>query len=162
MAEKFGKLLLKTEKMKPVKNRKAYFNYDILDALEVGFVLEGSEVKSIRSGGLSLGESYVTVKDEELFLLNSNISRYKYMGGGEYDANRTRKLLASKKQIISLASKIKQGNLTLVPLKCYAKGKNIKLEIGLARGKKKYEKREATKKREQERELHREKRKLVV
>ncbi len=148
--------------MKPVKNRKAFFDYDILETLEVGIVLEGHEVKSARQGGLSLKDSYVIVKDEEFFLLNSSISKYKHMSNDEYDANRTRKLLASKKQIISWASKMKQGNLTIVPLKAYAKGRNIKLEIGLGKGKKKHEKKESIKKKELDRELHREKRKFMV
>ena len=148
--------------MKPVKNRKAFFDYEILETLEVGLVLEGHEVKSVRDGGLSLKDSYVISKNEELWLLNSNISRYRYMSGDEYEPNRTRKLLAGKKEILSWNSKMKQGNLTMVPLKAYAKGKRIKLEIGLARGKKKHEKREAEKKRELEKELHREKRKFVV
>jgi SsrA-binding protein len=162
MTGRFGKLILISKKMKPVKNRKAFFDYDVLETLEVGVVLEGHEVKSARQGGFSLKDSYVIVKDEEFFLLNASISRYKYMSGDEYDPNRTRKLLASKKQIISWASKMKQGNLTIVPLKAYAKGKNIKVEIGLARGKKKYEKKEALKKRELDRQLHREKREHMV
>ncbi len=148
--------------MKPVKNRKAFFDYEILETLEVGIVLEGHEVKSMRSGGLSLKESYVISKNEEIFLLNATISKYKYLGKDDYDPGRTKKLLASKKQIRSWNSKMKQGNLTVVPLKAYAKGKRVKLEIGLARGKKKYEKKEAVKKRELGRELHREKRKFVI
>ena len=148
--------------MNPVKNRKAFFDYDVLETLEVGIVLHGHEVKSVRGGGLSLKDSYVIVKNEELFLLNSSISRYKYMGGDDYDANRTRKLLASKKEIESLSSKVKQGNLTIVPLKAYAKGKKIKVEIGLGRGKKKHEKKEALRKRDLDRELHREKREHMV
>lgn len=148
--------------MDPVKNRKAFFDYDILETLEVGIVLHGHEVKSVRQGGLSLKDSYVIIKDEEFFLLNASIARYKHMSGEEYDPNRTRKLLASKKQIVSWASKVKQGNLTIVPLKAYPKGRNIKMEIGLGRGKKKYEKKEAVKKRELDRQLHREKRELMV
>lgn len=148
--------------MKLVKNRKAFFDYEILDTLEVGIVLLGHEVKSARQGGFSLKDSYVIVKDEEFFLLNASISRYRYMSSEEYDSNRTRKLLASKKQILSWVSKMKQGNLTIIPLKAFTKGKNIKVEIGLAKGKKKHEKKEAIKKRELERELHREKRKFVI
>lgn len=148
--------------MKPVKNRKAYFDYEILETLEVGVVLEGYEVKSLRDGGGSLKDSYVIIKDDEFWLLNGHISRYKYMGEKNYDPVRTRKLLAKRKEMVTWKSKIKQANLTIVPLKIYAKGKKIKMEIGLARGKKKYEKKEAVKKRELERELHREKRKFVV
>ena len=148
--------------MKPVKNRKAFFDYEILETLEVGIVLEGHEVKSVKNGGLSLKESYVISKNEEFFLFNSNIVKYKFSSQQDYDANRTRKLLASKKQILSWNSKIKRSNLTMVPLKAYAKGKRLKLEIGLAKGKKKHEKKEAVKKRELERELHGEKRKFMV
>ncbi len=148
--------------MKPVKNRKAFFDYDILETLEVGIVLRGYEVKSARQGGFSLKDSYVIVKDEELFLLNASIARYKYMSNDEYDSNRTRKLLANKKQIISWSSKMKQNNLTIVPLKAYTKGEKIKLEIGLGRGKKKYEKKEALKKKELDRQLHREKREFMI
>ncbi len=148
--------------MKPIKNRKAFFDYEILETLEVGIVLEGHEVKSARQGGFSLKDSYVIIKDEEFFLLNASVSRYKHMSGDGYDPNRTRKLLAKKKEIISWASKIKQANLAIVPLKAYAKGKKIKLEIGLARGKKKYEKKESLKKKELDKQLHREKREHMV
>jgi SsrA-binding protein len=148
--------------MNPVKNRKAFFDYEILDTLEVGVVLEGHEVKSLKSGGGSLKDSHVIVKDGELWLLNAHISRYKYMSGKEYDAVRTRKLLAKKSEIVSWTSKMKQGRLTIVPLKMYLKKGKIKAEIGLVRGKKKHEKKEAIKKRELERELHREKRKFVI
>jgi SsrA-binding protein len=148
--------------MEPVKNRKAFFDYEILETLEVGIVLEGHEVKSIRRGGLSLKDSYVICKDGEFWLLNANIVKYLFAPLENYDSARTRKLLASKKQIMVWVSKIKQGNLAIVPLKAYAKGKMIKLEIGLAKGKKKHEKKEAVKKRELERELHREKREIMV
>ncbi len=148
--------------MQVVKNKKAFFDYEILETLEVGIVLHGHEVKSVKQGGLSLKDSYVIIKNEELFLLNASIARYKCMSQEDYDPNRTRKLLASKKQIISLSSKIKQGNLTLVPLKGYVKRKKVKIEIGLVRGKKKYEKRQDLKKKELDRELHREKREYMV
>ncbi len=148
--------------MQVVKNKKAFFDYEILETLEVGIVLHGHEVKSVKQGGLSLKDSYVIIKNEELFLLNASIARYECMSQEDYDPNRTRKLLASKKQIISLSSKIKQGNLTLVPLKGYVKRKKVKIEIGLVRGKKKYEKRQDLKKKELEKELHREKREYMV
>ncbi len=148
--------------MKPVKNSKAFFDYEILETLEVGIVLEGHEVKSVKNGGFSLKDSHVIIKNEEFFLLNASIVKYKYCSQEEYDSNRTRKLLAKKKEILSWYSKTKQGNLTIVPLKGYVKNKNIKLEIGLVKGKKKHEKKEAVRKRELERELHREKRKFVV
>jgi len=148
--------------MKPIKNRRAYFDYAILETLEVGVVLRGHEVKSVKEGQISLKDSYVIVKGEELFLLNASITKYKYMGDQDYDPLRTRKLLAKKKEIASLVGKIKQKNLTLVPLKVYLKGKKVKLEIGLVKGKKKYEKKESIKKRELERDLHCQKRRFVV
>lgn len=148
--------------MQVVKNKKAFFDYEILETLEVGIVLHGHEVKSVKQGGLSFKDSYVIIKNEELFLFNASIAKYKHMSQDDYDPNRTRKLLASKKQIISLSSKIKQGNLTLIPLKAYVKNKKVKVEIGLGRGKKKYEKRADLKKKELERELHREKREYMI
>jgi len=148
--------------MKPIKNRKAYFDYEILETLEVGIVLKGHEVKSVREGQISLGDSYVITQGEELFLLNAHISKYRHMGTGDYDPTRTRKLLAKKREIASLMSKVKQKNLTMVPLKVYSKGGKIKLEVGLVKGKKKHEKKEAIKKRELDRDLHCQKRRYVV
>ncbi len=147
--------------MQPIKNRKAFFDYEVLDTLEVGIVLQGHEVKSVKEGQVSLKDSYVVVQDGELFLINATISKYRYAGDISYDPQRSRKLLASKKEIISLSSKVQQKKLTMVPLKIYTKGKNIKVEIGLVKGKKKYEKKESIKQRDLDRELHREKRKFV-
>ncbi len=148
--------------MKPVKNRKAYFDYEVIDTLEVGIVLKGYEVKSVRAGQISLGDSYVIIKNEEFLLLNASISLYKNATVHNYDSLRTRKLLAKKKEILSFVSKVKQKNLTIVPLKVYSKNKKIKLEIGLVKGKKKFEKKEAIKQRDLDRQLHCEKRKYVV
>lgn len=148
--------------MKPVKNRKAYFDYDILETFEVGIVLKGHEVKSVKNGQISLGDSYVLIKGGELFLLNASITKYKYSGELDYDPLRTRKLLAKKREIVSLSTKVMQKNLTLVPLKVYVKNKKIKLEVALVRGKKEYQKKEAVKKRELDRELHCQKREIGV
>ena len=147
--------------MQAIKNRKAFFDYEVLDTLEVGISLQGHEVKSVKEGQISLKDSYVVVQDGELYLINANISKYQHAAEISYDPQRSRKLLAKKKEIVSLSSKVQQKKLTVVPLKVYVKGKNIKVEIGLVKGKKKYEKKEAIKQRDLDRELHREKRKFV-
>jgi SsrA-binding protein len=148
--------------MSVIFNKKAGFDYEILDKTETGIVLDGAEVKSIVNGAASLNDSFVKILDNELWLINANIHKYPYSNNKEYDPLRTRKLLAKKGEIIKLASKMKQGNLTLVPLKFYFAHKRIKVEIGLAKGKKHYEKKLREKERDLARETHREGRKLVV
>ena len=123
-----------------IVNKKAFHNYEILETLEAGLVLKGSEVKSLRSGRCNLGDSFVKIMSGELWLVNTDIPKYKYDGSSEYDSTRLRKLLVNHKELIYLESKLKQGNLTLIPLKVYSKGSIFKIEIALARGKKKYEK----------------------
>jgi SsrA-binding protein len=145
-----------------IVNKKGLFNYEILERLEVGIVLKGSEVKSLRSGRCNLGDSFVKIISGELWLVNTDIPKYKYDGSSNYDSSRSRKLLISSKELIYLESKMKQGNLTLIPLKVYSKGSLFKVEIGLARGKKRYEKKEKEKKRDLERELLVEKRKYMI
>lgn len=137
-------------------NRKATFDYTILDRFEAGIHLTGAEVKSIKGGHASLEGSFVRVLGSEAYLVNAQIFPYIYARPEGYDPKRTRKLLLHKKEIISLRSKIEGSNLTLVPLSWYTTGPRIKLEIGLARGKKKYEKREAKKREDQKRELEQE------
>ena len=134
-------------------NRKAYFDYDILDRFEAGIHLAGSEVKSLRMGNAQLAGSYVKVIGSELYLVGAEIFPYKYARPEGYDPARTRKLLLHKKEILSLAGRIEGANLTLVQLSWYTKGSLVKLEVGLARGKKQYEKREIKKRRDQRREL---------
>lgn len=145
-----------------IVNKKALFNYEILERFEAGVVLSGAEVKSIRDGRCNLGDSYVKILSGELWLINTDIPRYKYDGSLEYDSARSRKLLVSKRELEYIASKIKQGNLTLVPLSMYSKGSRIKVEVGLGRGKKRYEKKLREKERDLERELHTEKRKYMI
>jgi SsrA-binding protein len=136
-------------------NRKAYHNYEILETLEAGMVLAGSEIKSVRASRVSLGEAYVRPENGELWLVNAHIARYdaaSYMG---HDPVRRRKLLVHRKQMRILAGKVAEKGLTLVPLKVYLKERTAKLEIGLGRGKKLYDKRETITRRDSDREIER-------
>lgn len=134
-------------------NKKARFNYEVYDHLETGIVLTGAEVKSIKTGHISLAESYVRILNGELFLLNANISPYPFADNKDYDPKRSRKLLAKKSEILNLIQKMQTKNLSLVALSIYTQKNKIKLEIALARGKKEFEKREELKKRSQKRQL---------
>jgi SsrA-binding protein len=136
-------------------NRKAFHDYTIMEKIEAGIVLTGSEIKSIRTGDVSMGDAYVRPEHGELWLYNTYIARYNaasYMG---HEPTRTRKLLLHRKQIRQLASQIKEKGFTLVPLRLYIKDSYAKLEIAVARGKKMYDKREAIGKRENARNLDR-------
>jgi len=134
-------------------NKKAKFNYQLLDRLETGIVLTGAEVKSVKLGHLSLSEAYVRIIDSQLYLLNAHISPYQFASQKDYDPQRSRKLLISKKQLLHLSQKLETQNLALVPTAIYTKGSLIKLEIALARGKKEYQKREAKKKLDTNRQI---------
>lgn len=138
-----------------VINKKAYFNYEILDKLEAGMVLSGMEVKSIKSGRLKLEEAYVKNINSELWLVNAHIPPYQFADARDYQPDRSRKLLLHRKEILSLQKKIEGRNLTLVPLSCYNKGQKIKLMIGIGKGKKQWEKREQIKRRDIDRETER-------
>lgn len=136
-----------------IGNRKAPFEYTVVDRIEAGVVLTGAEVKSLRLGHGKLEGAFVKIVGGEAFLINADIMQYSYARPLGYDPKRTRKLLLHKKELISLTSKLDSAKLTLIPLSWYTKGPQVKLEIGLARGKKEYEKREITKKKDQRREL---------
>ena len=136
-----------------IVNKKAFFDYEILDRFEAGIHLVGAEVKSLRNGHAKLDGSYVKVIGSEIYLVGAQIFPYIYARPEDYDPARTRKLLLHKKEIVSLKGKLDGANLTLVPLSWYTKGPLVKLEVGLARGKKQYEKREAKKREDQKREL---------
>jgi len=143
------------------QNKKAYYNYEILEKFEAGVVLAGYEVKSIKLGRVSLGGSYVVFKGEEPFLLNANIPPYQPKNTPkDYDPTRLRKLLLNKDEIKYLIGKSQQKGLTLVPLRMYTKGGKIKLEVGVARGMKKASKKEILKKRDIDREIRTYKRSL--
>jgi len=139
------------------KNKQARFDYEILETFEAGLVLSGQEVKSIRQGQASLKGSHVTInKNREVFLINASIPAYKMAGKlPEYQIDRSRKLLLQKKEIDYLAGKLQEAGLTLVPLSLYTKGKKIKIEIGLAKGKKKADKRAQIKEREVKKKIQR-------
>jgi len=136
-------------------NHKATYDYTLLDRLEAGVQLSGAEVKSLRGGRASLEGSFVRIIGSEAYLVNSQIFPYIYARPEGYDPKRTRKLLLHKREIFALKGKLEGANLTLVPLSLYNKGPLIKIEIGLGRGKKQYEKREAKKREDQKRELER-------
>ncbi|MDP3901483.1 MAG: SsrA-binding protein SmpB [bacterium] len=138
------------------KNQKAYFNYFIIDTVEAGIELLGFEVKAIKSGRVNLAGSFATIKDNQLWLTNADISPYQPNNTPTgYDSKRSRKLLLKRSEINSLISKLKAKRLTLVPLKMYNKGRLIKIALGLARNKKKSDKREVIQKRDIEREIGR-------
>lgn len=145
-----------------ISNKKAYFNYEINEKFEAGIILTGAEVKSLRDGRCNLGDSFVKIVNNELWIVNADIPKYKYDGSSDYDSARSRKLLVSREDITYLQSKIRQGNMTLVPLSVYSKGGRIKVEVGVARGKKRYEKKLQEKERTLEKELHLEKRKFMI
>jgi len=143
-------------------NKKVKYNYEILETYEVGIKLTGPEVKSVKAGQVSLKESFVQIEQDPfakkpqvmaLIIKNMHISPYKFARQESYNPTRDRKLLAHKKEILKLFGETNKKNLTIVPLCIYIKNGKIKLEIALARGKKKWDKREEIKKREIKREL---------
>ena len=136
-----------------IKNKKAYFDYEILEEIEAGIVLTGTEIKSIRSGNANLKDSYAVIKNNEAFLLNMHISVYDKGNIFNHDETRTRKLLLNKKEILKLRDKITLNGNTLVPLKLYFKNNRVKILLGLAKGKKLYDKRETIKERDIAREV---------
>ncbi len=137
-------------------NRKAKFNYTVLDTLECGIELKGTEVKSIREGKFSFGDSYAKVDGGELWLYGLHISPYPFGNRFNHDPDRKRKLLAHKQEIKRLSRKVDEKGLTLVPLKFYLKHGLVKLELGLCKGKRIYDKREEIKRRDLKREAERE------
>jgi len=139
-----------------IQNKKVYFNYEILEKLEAGIELVGFEVKSLKSGQGSLEGAYVSIRGGEAYLLSANVPPYQVANTGkEYDARRARKLLLTKKEIMKIVQIESQKGLTIVPISIYIKKGKLKLEIGIARGKKKADRREAIKKREADRYMKR-------
>ncbi|MCX6702291.1 MAG: SsrA-binding protein SmpB [Candidatus Wolfebacteria bacterium] len=142
--------------MSIAENKRAYFDYSILETYEAGIELLGFEVKAIKSGRMNLGGSFVVLRGGEAWLLNADIPPYQPLNTPEdYDSKRTRKLLLKKSELEGLIGRTKEKGLTLIPLKAYTKNHRIKLEIGLARSKKAPDKRESIKKREALREIRR-------
>ena len=135
------------------ENRKARFDYDILETLECGIALVGSEVKSLRAGTISLSESYARVRDNEVFLVHCDIPEYIDANRFNHRRKRDRKLLLHKREIQRFAKRALEKGLTLVPLKLYFRGGRAKLLVGLCKGKQNYDKRQAMKKQDVERGL---------
>lgn len=142
--------------MEAIINRRARRDYDLLEEIEAGMVLSGAEVKSLREGRGSLSEAFVKLKEGEAWVYNLVIPAYSHAGGGDDDLAKARKLLLHRREILALLKKMEGRNLTLIPLKCYTKGRFVKLRLGLGKGRKKYEKRELVKRRDLARETARE------
>mgnify|MGYP001572099181 CR=1 FL=1 len=139
------------------ENRKARFNYEILEKYEAGIELLGTEVKSVRGGKMSLEGAFVIIRGSEAFLINANIPPYQPNNAlKNYDPLRNKKLLLTKKEIVQLAGSEKNKSLTIVPISVYNKNRKIKVEVAIVKGRKKHDKRETIKKRETEREIRRE------
>jgi SsrA-binding protein len=136
-------------------NRKARFNYTILESLEAGIALKGTEVKSMRTGQCSLNDSFARIDNGEIFLHNMHVSPYEFGNINNVDPLRPRKLLLHKRQIGKIAGDVSSKRLALVPLKAYFKNGLVKIELALAKGKRQYDKRDAIRKREMDRELKR-------
>ena len=135
-----------------ILNRKARFNYFIIDEIEAGIELKGTEIKSIRNGKASIEDAYARIKNREVFLTNMFIAKYEEGNRFNHDERRERKLLLHKSEITKLSKKLELDNYTLVPLKLYFKKNHAKISLGLCKGKKLYDKRETIKKRDLERE----------
>ncbi len=136
-------------------NRKARHDYHIDDTFEAGIALTGTEIKSIRAGRVSLRDSYATVKEGELWLLNTHIAPYQHGTYANHEPRRPRKLLMHRREINRITGKLQEKGFTLVPLRLYLKNNLAKVELGLARGKKQYDKRAALRQRETRREIDR-------
>lgn len=150
----------KADKDKPAyktvaDNRKARFEYEILEAAEAGIELVGTEVKAIRAGKANLGEAFVRIEDQQLWLYSCHISPYEYGNRFNHEPLRKRRLLMHHSQILKLKSKMQEKGLTLIPLKMYFKGNLVKIDLGLCRGRKLWDKRDNIAKKEAKRGLDR-------
>ncbi len=137
------------------KNRKARHDYFIEDTVEAGLVLTGSEIKSIRAGQVSLSESYGLIRGDELWLVNAHIAPYKQASFQNHEPRRDRKLLLHRREINRLIGKLKEKGLTLIPLRLYLKNSRAKVELGLGRGKKLYDKRQSLREQDDRRQMSR-------
>ena len=138
-----------------INNRKAKFDYQIFETYEAGIVLTGTEIKSIKKGNCNLKDSYVVIRQNEAYVLNMHISQYEQGNIFNHEETRTRKLLLHKKEILKLNDKIRISGYTIVPLKLYFSKNKAKLQIGLAKGKKTYDKRETIKQRDINKDIQR-------
>lgn len=135
------------------RNKKAFFDYFIEDKYEAGIELVGTEVKSIKAGKVSIKESFVRIIKNEMFIMNMNVTPYEFGNIHNLPEKRVRKLLLNRKEINKIGQKIKEQGYTIVPLSIYTKQRLVKVEIGLAKGKKNYDKRETLKRKDQEKEM---------
>ena len=139
--------------MTEIKNKKANFDYFIEEEIECGIVLKGTEIKSIRNGQANIKDCYAIIKNNEVFLLNMFISKYENGNIFNHDERRTRKLLLNKREILKLKDKVEISGYTLVPIKLYFKGNKAKILLGVAKGKKNYDKRESIKEKDIKRDI---------
>lgn len=138
-----------------IRNKKALFDYEIIERYEVGIVLVGTEVKSLREKNVTITESFASFKGDELYLVNLNIARYHFGNRNNHEPNRSRKLLMHKKELRKIFGKAKEQGFTLVPIRLYFSKGRVKLELGLGRGKKNYDKRHVLKQKTLDREMQR-------
>ena len=138
-----------------IQNRRASFDYELLDRFEAGITLTGSEIKSLRAGGVTLGEAFARVKNGEVFLEGMHIPPYKDASYNNHEPLRSRKLLLNKREIAEISKGLERKGLTLVPTRLYFKGGWVKLEVALGRGKKRYDKRQDEAKRDAQRQMER-------
>lgn len=146
----------KTEKVRTIyNNKRANFDYELLERFEAGLVLTGTEIKSVRANQVSLQQSFVQARDDELWLLDANIAHYVHGNRENHDPTRPRKLLLHRREINRILANLTQKGLTVVPTRLYLKGGRAKVEIALARGKRKYDKREDIARRDADRQIER-------
>lgn len=144
---------MEPEEKTVAQNKRARFEYQILETTEVGIVLKGSEVKSVRQGKVDISDCFASVKDGEIWLHNMHVAAYENAGPFNHNPKRSRKLLLHKREIRKIFGKTKQTGLSLVPLRLYWKHGLAKLELAIAKGKRSYDKRESIRKRDQDREM---------
>jgi SsrA-binding protein len=144
------------------RNKRAYYDYEVLDTVEGGLVLTGAEVKSIKTGQASIKESFINIEEGDAWLWNAHVPRWQHSGTADYDPTRRRKVLLHRQEIDKLAVKAREKGVTLIPLKLYGVRGRIKVEIGICRGRKKFEKQRREKERFLKQELHKEQRKYMV
>jgi len=135
-----------------VKNKRAYFDYTVLEELEIGIALTGTEIKSVRNGSVDLKDSFINIKNNEAFIINMYIAKYEEGNIFNHDERRTRKLLLHKKEILKIKEKAKLDGLTLIPLKLYFKKNKVKILMGICKGKKLYDKRASIKEKDLKKE----------
>jgi SsrA-binding protein len=138
-----------------IQNKRARFDYQILEEVEAGLALTGAEVKTLKEGRGDISHAFVRIRDGEAWLIGANIPQYGHSSSQTYDPLRTRKVLLHKEEIISLGTKMSQANLTLVPVKVYNKGRLVKVRLALSKGKKQFEKKETTKRKDIQRQIER-------